>query len=193
MKQKAWMVTACILSLPHAATAAQSIYCPGNHDYIKVGMSEAQVLSACGQPTRSSGDDEEVTQRVEVKQLLYTTLNQGNDVYPTLNPLYTMWSLPSGSTGITLEIDIVNNKVRNVSLNGSSSNSTSVCSGGSISPGDDESKVYSVCGSPQLVNTTYVNMPIPNSQKPKVWTYKPDPYQPEFRLTFTNGQLQSID
>jgi hypothetical protein len=172
---------------------AGPIYCPQKSGYIDVGMTEDQVISACGQPLTKQAPNVLVTQKVPVKQLIYTNLNTGS-VYPGLNPaFYNQWSLPSGSTGIGLEVDIMNNKVSAVRINGSGTNAMSVCGGVSVQVGDDVGQVYSACGSPSMVNNTFVNQPIPSNSKPQVWIYQVDQYQAPISLTFVNGKLQSIE
>jgi len=180
------------LSLLPLASVAQSVYCPQNHGYINTGMTQAQVLSACGQPLSQQESNVPVTQRLPVKQLIYTELNKGS-VYPGLNNIYDQWSLPSGSTGVSLEIDIINNKVSAVRINGSSTNAMSICGGVSVEVGADESQVYSACGNPDMVNDTFVNQAVPSNTKPQIWIYQVDKYQAPMSLTFVNGKLQSID
>ncbi|AHE66422.1 DUF2845 domain-containing protein [Legionella oakridgensis] len=179
------------ISFPLVSLADQSVYCPQNHGYINVGMTANQVIAACGQPLSKRTGGQSVTQRIPVKQLIYTNLNTGS-VYPTLNPIFNQWSLPSGSTGISLEVDIVNQKVSSVRINGSSTNAMSLCGGTNIQIGDDENSVYSACGNPAMVNNTYINQPIPASANPEVWVYQVDQYQQPMSLTFVNGTLQSI-
>lgn len=178
--------------IPMAAFSADSVYCPQKQGYINVGMTTSQVMERCGPPTsKQDANAVQVTEKIPVTQLIYTTLNQGS-VYPAFDINYNMWSLPSGSTGTSLQINIVNNKVSAVSINGSNTNAMSICGGVSIQVGDDENKVYSACGNPSLVNQTFINQPIAKSQKPEVWIYQLSPYQPTINLTFINGNLQSI-
>ncbi len=190
---KSHIVVALTMSLsPLLANAAQSMYCPGNHTYINTGMTAAEVLSACGEPISKNQSNHPVVERIPVTQLIYTTLNQGA-IYQGLTPVYTMFSIGSGSQGISLSIDIINNKVQGMSINGSSSNASTLCQGVTLQKGDDISQVYSACGSPSMVNNTYINKAVPSTAKPEVWIYQIDQYQPLFSLTFVNGQLQSIE
>ena len=182
-----------IMMLSLAAQSADSIYCAQQHGYINVGMTQDQVVAACGKPLIKR--DSKVTQVVEkipVTQLIYTTLNQGG-VYPGINNMYQRWSLPSGSTGVNLQVNIIDQKITSVNINGSSTNAASICGGISLQVGDDISRVYSACGNPSLVNQTYINQPVPKTLNPEVWVYQVNKYQPPFSLTFVNGNLQSID
>jgi hypothetical protein len=187
------LLTLSVSLLPFAADAAQSIYCPQNAGYINVGMTESEVIGACGQPLSKQKPMTPIMQKVPAKQLIYTALNTGS-VYPGLNATYyQQWSMPSGTSGINLNIQIINNKVSGVSINGSSTNAMSVCSGVSIVAGDSVNKVYSACGSPSMVNNTFINQLLPPESTSEVWVYQVDQYQAPISLTFVDGKLQSIN
>lgn len=187
-----WLLSFGIAFIPAATFAANSMYCPQKQGYIRVGMSEKEVLGLCGAPqNKLDSSDGQIVQKVPVTQLIYTTLNQGA-VYSGLTSYYTMWSLPSGSSGTSLQVNIIDNKVASISINGSNSNSSNVCGGVSIEPGDDANKVYSACGSPSLVNNTWIRQPLNKKQRPEIWIYQTHEYQPSTSLTFINGKLQSI-
>lgn len=181
--------------LPVASFAAGSLYCPQGQGYINVGMTESQVIQRCGPPmTKQDSSQVQIAEKIPVTQLIYTTLNQGAIYgYPGLSVYYNMWSLPSGSNGTSLRFSIVNEKVTAVDINGSNSNAMSICDGAKIQVGDDANKIYSSCGSPSLINETYINQPISKRQNPEVWIYQPNQYQPTIHLTFINGKLQSIE
>ena len=182
----------------------QSYYCPENHAYINLGMTPDQVIAACGQPLSQQASNQPVLQKVPVTQLIYNNIGNTNTTFGlgpqvwnlpanSSSAFYGVWNLSTGiAGGAQLEVDIANQKVRSIKLNGSGTNSASICQGGNIQPGDPVQKVYSACGSPSIVNSTYINELIPTSEKPKVWIYKPGEYQPSVTLTFINGRLQSI-
>jgi hypothetical protein len=185
--------TALYLLIFPLTILAEPTYCPQKSGFIDIGMTQEQVLSACGEPLSKQQLKTPAMQQVPVKQLIYTTLNQGT-VYPGLDAaFYEQWSLPSGSSGTSLQFNIVNEKVKGVTINGSSTNVMTICEGQSVAVGDDESKVYTACGDPSMVNNTYVNVPIANAGKPMVWIYQFNPYQAPITLTFVNGKLQSMD
>lgn len=188
--RRQWRFAFGILIAP--MTAMADVYCPQNSAYIHIGMSEAQVTAACGQPITKRNMDHPVTQKVPVKQLIYTNLNQGS-VYPGLNNIYSLWSIPSGSQGVGMEVDVINNKVSGIRINGSSSNAMNLCGGVNVQVGDSENQVYSACGNPSMVNNSFINQVIPSNQTPQVWIYQIDQYQAPMSLTFVNGTLQSID
>jgi len=178
---------------PIVTYAAQNIYCAQHASTIEVGMSTDQVLAACGAPTVKMTTNLQATEKVAVKQLVYNAVNTGG-LYPGMNDaFYNNWSLPSGNTGISLIVDLIDNKVSSVKLNGSSSNAITICSGAKVQVGDDIGRVYAACGQPSMVNLTYINTPLPASAKPEKWIYHVDQYQPQMTLTFINGRLESIN
>jgi len=174
------------------AAAADSIYCPQNSGYINTGMTIDQVISACGQPTSVTQSKQAAVQRFAVTQLIYTNLDKGA-MYSGYNSTYQIWSLPSGSTQMQMQVNVMNNKVSSISINGNNSNASTLCKGQSIQIGSDPNEVYSACGSPTQVNQTYIEQPVPGNPKPQTWVYNGGPYQPSITLTFINGILQSIN
>lgn len=185
--------TTLLVILPFASYAADSVYCPQNHAYINVGMTQDQVIASCGRPTSIQAASDSVVQQIPVTQLIYSTLNQGAVYfYPGINPLYNMWSLPSGSQGTSLEVDLINNQITSMKINGSDTNALSMCQGGTVQIGDDINAIYNACGAPSTINNTYINKVVSGSARPQVWTYSNE-YQPSIVLTFTNGILQSIN
>lgn len=176
-----WMLTSSLY-------AADWFYCTKNERSIKVGMTSAEVLRACGAPL---SHDDSGTQQVPVQQMIYTTINSGS-VYPGLNDaFYRQWSLPSGTTGQQLQVDIVNNKVSAILLNGRETKALSICNGGTFSKGDDISQLYHACGAPSMINQSHTDARNVTAG-PDVWIYKTDAYQPAVQLNFSNGILQSI-
>lgn len=190
-----------MIFFPAVSWSAQSIYCPQNSGYINVGMSQAQVVGACGQPLSKQATDQPVMQQVPVLQLIYNHMGAAQS-------FYGVWSLPlgistapraqgfggnAGSLGATLEVDVVNNKIDSIRLNSSDTNAFSICNGVSLKVGDPVGSVYGACGTPTVVNKTYINVPVPSKTKPEIWIYQVDQYQSPISLTFVDGKLQSID
>jgi hypothetical protein len=184
------IIVAC--GMAHSVQA-RIIYCAHGAGYIRVGMTENQVLSMCGQPTSIKTSHQPATHKVDMTQLIYTTVAQTNP-YPGLqNAVYTKWSLPSGlQSAFSYQISLIKNKVVAVQINGANGNAIDICGGNKIQVGDELSDVISMCGTPNATNTTYINQPIPGTLKNETWTYQFD-YQPPFDLTFINGSLESID
>lgn len=182
-----------VAALIQTSAMADTVYCPQKSGFIKTGMTQNEVIAACGQPISKQQVNSPVTQKIPVQQFIYTSLNTGS-VYPGLNPMYyQQWSLPSGSTGINLTIDIINGKVSSINMNGSSTNAMSVCGGANVQVGASVSQVYTACGSPSMVNNTFINQVIPSNTRPEVWVYQVNQYQSPISLTFVNGKLQSIN
>lgn len=194
-------LTKMILLLPSLTFAGpQSIYCPQNSGYITIGMSEDEVIAACGKPLSKQESNQPIVKQVPVKQLIYN--GQGD-----ATAFYGVWALPIGKSntgilqpfggnsggGAKLQVSIINDKVSSANINGSDTNAFTICNGVSIKIGDPANQVYGACGSPSLVNNTYINQIVPSNTKPQVWIYQPGQYQPAINLTFIDGQLQSID
>ncbi len=176
------------------AVLADSVYCPQNAGYINIGMTTDQVTAACGQPLSKQQPTTPIVQKIPVQQFIYKSIDTGS-IYPGLNSaFFNQWSLPSGvSPGVSLRVDVINNKVSGIVMNGSSTNAMSICSGVSIEAGDPVSKVYNACGSPWAINNTYNNQLVQSTTKPEVWIYQIDRYHPPMSLTFVDGKLQSIN
>lgn len=190
MKIKLILTIICYFPL---AALAEALYCPQNHGYINVGMTQEQVINACGEPlSKLDSTNTKIEKKVPVKQLLYLYLNQGS-VFPTINGIYDTWSLPSGSEGLLMQIDVINNKVSSVRIDNSDNNAFSVCGGQPIVVGDDEIKVYNACGSPAMINNTFTIETIPDAKNPEVWIFQQDQFAPVTRLTFIDGILQFIN
>ena len=170
----------------------QPFYCPQNHGYVRIGMTESEVLAACGQPTSKEKSKQAAVEQIPVTQLIYTTLNP-DPVYRGYKLVYRMWSLPIGSQGSRLEIDIINKKISAIRFNGENTNASSVCDNRSFAVGDLADTVFTACGNPSHVNKTFVNRKVQSKTKPVTWIYNTDPYQPTFRLIFLDGYLRAIE
>lgn len=179
-------------ALTPALHAADSFYCPQNSGYINLGMSQQEVRAACGEPTQLQAGANTVTQQIPVTQLVYSTINSGPvDYYQGIAPIYSMWSLPSGSQGVNLQVNLVNNRVSAITLNQEQTNAVSACSGGPFQIGDNIDAVMTACGPPNVVNNSYINQEVPKDNHPEKWIYDLTD-QPSITLTFVNGILQSI-
>ncbi len=194
-RQKTLGAALCITGLTLSTigfSEQQPFYCPKNHGYIRIGMTEAEVLKNCGEPTSKEKSKKAAVEQVPVTQLIYSTLNP-DPVYRGYELIYNTWSLPIGSYGNTLEVDIIDNKISGIRLNGQDTNASSVCSNRSFAVGDLADKVFSACGSPSMTNKTFVNRTVPGKTKPVTWTYYTDRYQPTFKLIFIDGTLRAIE
>lgn len=177
----------------HVTYAEQApFYCPQKHGYIRIGMTEAQVLSLCGEPSSKETAKSSAVRQVEVTQLVYSTLNR-EPVFRGYELIYNTWSLPVGSDGNNLEVDVIDGKIDSIRFNGTDTNASTVCGNRSFAVGDLADTALSACGNPSMINKTYINQPVPSKTKPVTWTYYTDQYQPTFKLIFLDGTLQAIE
>jgi hypothetical protein len=185
----AWklVISAVVIAVPCTILAGEAFFCPQNHAYIKVGMSEKEVLAACGEPLSQQDSNQPVVQKIKVQQLYF---NSKGAEQPLIGYGY---QVQSGFNGVQLQVNMVDQKVKEIIINGTPDNAASFCPGAAIQIGDPLGKVYGSCGEPAMVNETFINQAIPSNNKPKIWIYQPSPYQPGFTLTFVDGKLQSIN
>ena len=198
MKLRIMLSLVALGCLPNLLFAVSAFYCSERHGYINVGMTEEQVINACGEPLSRQKSTQPLTIQVPLTQLIYD--NEGAP-----RAFYGVWALPIGNSnpnnppfggnagGIQMQVDIIKDKVANIKLNGSSTNAFSICNGRMIKVGAPARQVYNACGNPSLVNKSYINQPIPSKNPPEIWVYQADQYQPPVSLTFLDGKLQSIE
>lgn len=177
--------------------AMDSYYCTKGNGYITIGMTETQVMSACGIPLSKTNSNKPLMKQVPMIQLNYN--NQG-----AAKAFYGVWALPVGNNaignppfggndgGVALQVSIVNDKIYSINLNNASTNGFSICGGTALKVGDPGNRVYGACGTPSLVNQTFINVPIQSRMKPQVWIYQQGDYESSVSLTFIEGKLQSI-
>ena len=82
-----------LFSIPFQMTLAAQAYCPQHHSLIETGMSQQDVVAACGEPDSVVSVNRPITEKIPMTQLIYTTLTPANP-YPGLDNIYTLWSLP---------------------------------------------------------------------------------------------------
>ena len=165
------------------AQAASSYFCGKNSQYIKTGMSQAEVIQACGEPQAKQKSSQSGRVKQPVTQMIFKVANQkaGYGAFPIAT---------GGST--KLAVSVANNKIVSLSFGGQSTQSVSICGGRNVSVGSPASAL-SACGQPTMTNNTYVDIPTGKTDKVETWVIKPDQYSRGIRLTFVNGALQSID
>lgn len=184
------------LLFPLSAFSADSLFCPQHYGTITPGMTTQQVIAACGQPVSKQVSNEPIFRRIPMTSYIFN--NEGTPVASVApgtssGTYYGLWSNPTAVSGATLQINAINNKIHSVQMNGDEENAVSICGGQSLTAGDPISKAISACGTPLLVNKTFVNEEINTEQPPEVWIYQMGQYQPAARLTFVAGKLQSIN
>lgn len=166
------------------AFADNSVYCPHNSQTIQIGMTQAQVLNACGKPKAQQESQQYGTKKVPVTQWYYKFGS-----YPSGRGTYQFRAGTNDAT--SLIISFQNGKVQSISLEGKEMPAATVCSQ-PINQGDTMAAVNYACGSPAFTNQTYTEISTGQSVKASTWVYQFDPYQPAVTLTFSNGILQSI-
>lgn len=176
------------------AFSGEALYCPTHSAYIKTGMTQDEVVAACGKPTNTDNANVPVMQRVPMTQLTYQSISTVNTVQGHVD-LYNMWSLPvAGNSTIPggIEFDVINDRISAIRVNGGDTNVQSLCGGVYIQVGQPVSVAYQNCGNPTMVNQTFVTQQVPSNDDPVVWVYQFDKYQAPISLTFIKGKLQSI-
>lgn len=175
--------------------AADSFYCPTHSATINIGMTVAQVINACGEPKSKQKSTQAFTKKVPVSQLMYNTvLSSGAfDTYSNLANTYQNYNLPTNQGTVNYQIDLIDNKVSAMKMNGADTNALSVCGSVSIQKGDPAEKVYNNCGSPNVVNNSFDNQVIPSETAPEIWTYQFTPYQAPMSIVIVDGVLRAIN
>src|SRR3990167_6343443 len=140
---------------------ATNYLCPSTNQYVATGDTLGQVMMICGQPTKiiepkTNNESEQVT------QLLYqrTAVKQ--------NKL-----LANDMRQYQLDIQISNNKIVGILVNGQSVQSTNSCYNTTIKIGDPIQNVLQYCGKPFLVTQTMAK--IKNTEPIKL-IYSPNDY-----------------
>lgn len=197
-----------LFTLSSSGFALESFFCAQGNGIVRLGMTTEEVRKACGAPQDMLTDTSRIVKKQPVTRLTFSNLSQGPVYYWDLNKVYHIFSIPSNQSDSSISFDIVDNKVKNVYLNGNSINGTSACNykgttqfvssssptnNITISVGDTVDKVYAACGNPDYQNDTYIDIPVPKNDKPELWTYKLDIYNPSYKLTFIQGTLQNIE
>ncbi len=190
------MLVTSALAIGLSQTAvANPFYCPQNSQYINTGMSEGDVRQACGAPQAILKSKKKGVQRVPVTQLTFTVSTQTvGQMGGTITP-----GVQSGAFQVntgplaTVVVNVTNDVISSIMLNGNASESLSVCPGGSFGVGDPGSNAVDSCGNPSAVNDTYKNVPTDQTILVDTWSYNPGNYQKPFKLTFTDGVLTAIN
>ncbi len=193
------------LSLP--GFSADGFYCAQKHAFIRVGMTTEEVLNNCGDPQlKQEGGN--IVRNQPVTRLSYNNMYKGPVYYWDLNKVYHIFSIPSSSNNSTVTVDIVDNKVKTISLNGNGVQGTTACqypgatqfagnpsysNGSPINVGDSYEDVIHACGNPDYTDQTYTQVPVAKSDRPELWIYKLDQYNPSYHLTFIQGVLKDVE
>lgn len=146
-------------------TNAFALFCPNNFNSINIGDSQAQIEQVCGKADSQSS-----------KEVSPEGLPQewGYFVSP-----------PDSQYNLKVTVAFDKDKVINISVNGASMNTTSICNGASISVGDSLQSIKSACGKPAYVNQSQAQQQA--TEKTKITELK----YGATTLVFENGKLKS--
>jgi uncharacterized protein YxeA len=167
------IITLTLLSL---TTAASAMFCPNNFNQINIGDTTEMVKKQCGNPKaekKIAGEDN----GPQVWNFY---------VHPQMNR-YTETRTNSGqeaSVGLTIAMD--QGKVVNMTVNGMSLATTTIC-GAPVTVGDTSEKVKTACGNPKFVNKSNVQ---DEANKPKETVEYEYDSTPPATLVFMGGILQ---
>ena len=154
-----------------------ALFCPNSFNQIEIGDTIQQVEQQCGKPDGiklSKGDD-----NGPQEWNFY--------VQPTMNNYTSMRLKGSQEASVKMAIAMNDAKVINITVNGMSLATTTLCGGHSISVGNTAQTVKSACGDPAFINKSSASN---NGEKPAdITTYKYNSTPPTV-LTFVNGKLQ---
>jgi len=167
-------LTLLLLAFLGISTAASAMFCPNNFNQINMGDTLAQVQQQCGKPDTqktSKGDD-----KGPQEWNFY--------VHPIMNK-YTAIRTNSGQeASVKMAIAFNDQKVVNITVNGMSLATTTIC-GGAVSVGDGMQSVKSACGDPVFINKSDQK----SNEKPDEITELKYNSTPPTTLIFINGKL----
>ncbi len=166
--------TFALLLLLGFYTPAFALFCPTNFNQINIGDTIAQVQAQCGKPDFQKTTKEEGKGPQEWNYY----------VAPSTHG-YGAPNMPGGQqASLKMAIAINGGKVLNITVNGMSLASTTIC-GNSVSVGDSIESVQGACGKPVFVNKSSQD----DSKPTEVTLYKYNS-TPAVTLTFENGVLK---
>jgi Protein of unknown function (DUF2845) len=142
----------------------------GTNGWIEQGMSQQDVLAACGQPNSTAQIDNDKS-RLNVTQ--YWNYQQQNmQMLPQKVSAPTPYtSINVNSAGNTLVVEINNNKISSLAVNGNFVSTGSCPNGGFVRVGDTADALAARCGAATQVSYQYAK---DTSALPPItqWTYQ---------------------
>jgi len=151
---------------------ANAMFCPNNFKTINIGDTIDTVTKLCGAPDEQK----------EIKSTDDPNAPQEWTFYVNPDPTNSQQT-----TNLKMTVAFENQKAGNITVNGQSLVSTTIC-GNIISVGDTMQSIKAACGSPPFVNKGQPQADQPD--KPKVVEYKYNS-TPPITLVFENGMLKS--
>ena len=155
---------ACLCTTP-----ALAMLCPNNFNEINIGDTLDHVKEQCGPPDT----EKTVDGQANIPQEWVYFIQVAADNTATLRTT----------------VAFANGKVSNLSANGTSLASTTICAGNTVSIGDTEESVKTACGKPALINQGNLTPAAVAALTPKIVdvTYG----SPAVTLEFVNGVLKT--
>ncbi|NKB46595.1 MAG: DUF2845 domain-containing protein [Legionellales bacterium] len=187
---KVGIASVALLSQSMLWAQMETFYCPTGGQYANKGMSEAQVIAACGEPDAKQLLDEPAMQQEKVEEIIYALPIENLYEYNRImNPKR------GGGGYIPISFTILKNKVVSIEVDDDEVESTSLCQrrGVQVKIGDTRRRVISLCGNPSFTNKTTRSIPLGDGNVPvSIWTYDFGPYQPKAYMRFIGEKLDSI-
>jgi hypothetical protein len=169
-----------------AITPAWALFCTpasGTNGWIEEGMTQDDVIAACGQPDQQTQDENsgkqlQTTQYWTYQKQTVQDMSEGNAVNMTISPTI-------------LVVEIRNNKITRLALNGNFVSSANCPEGGLLNVGEDDDVIVSRCGSATQVS--YQNETVDSSAPPNIiWTYQSANGAAPLQIQFQNGVVSQI-
>ncbi len=188
MKYK-WMWGWVLCLISSSVWAAFCSSSQGNN-WIDLGMSEQEVQAACGQPTAIQVSDDRSKQLKSTQYWTYQT-QKASPLYPPKAPLSNgVDQLTVGSDSLTVQIN--QNQVSQLAMNGHLLKEASCPQGGALSLGDSADRVLALCGRPNVVSTQHEEVDVAGPQT-KNWVYSSGQGQSSLQIEFSDGVVSKID
>jgi hypothetical protein len=169
-----------LFALLPALSYADSYFCPGNFQQIKLGDTLESVQQTCGK----AANQNTIQQSVVAGPQTWTYYSQQSSLG------FNNFQGPPPSNKVTLDFD-GNGKVVNININGSSVGNTNLC-GKTVQVGQSLAGVQSSCGKPVYVTPlTPPGSATPATQQNNITVLQYNSIPP-MQLTFTNGKLTSV-
>ena len=167
-------------------TPAWALFCTtasGNNGWIEEGMSQDDVITACGQPDQQTQDQNsskqlQTTQYWTYQQQTVEDTSEGNAINMATSPNI-------------LVVEIRNNQITRLAVNGNFVSSANCPKGGLLNVGEDDDVIVSRCGSATQVS--YQNETVDSSAPPNIiWTYQSANGAAPLQIQFQNGVVSQI-
>lgn len=165
------VIATCVISL--FSTPLFAMFCPSGFNVINVGDTMDYVIKQCGNP-----DAKKVTKTVPQKPQEWNYIIKPDPMQP-------------GTLKMSIAFD-KDEKVVNISVNGTSLTATTICGGQNIQYGNTTDDIKKACGEPAYKNQEPVTPPSPETAAQPTTDIAELTYNttPPITLVFENGKLK---